>query len=60
MRRKEIMNKTVIRNFIYAFGAQLVSLAASLVITFFVPSLIGVKQFAYWQLFLTYVTYVNI
>ena len=54
------MNKTVIKNFFYAFGAQVVSLSASLLITFFAPALIGVKQFAYWQLFLTYVTYVNI
>lgn len=54
------MNKIVIKNFIYAFGAQLISLSASLAITLFVPSMIGVKQFGYWQLFLTYVTYVNI
>ncbi len=54
------MNKPIIKNFVYAFGAQVVSLAASLVITFIASALIGVKQFAYWQLFLTYVTYVNI
>ena len=54
------MNKIVIKNFFYAFGAQIISLLASLTITFFAPALIGVKQFAYWQLFLTYVTYVNI
>ena len=54
------MNKTVISNFIYAFGAQIVSLAASLAITFIASVLIGVEQFAYWQLFLTYVTYVNL
>lgn len=54
------MNRTVIKNFFYAFGAQVVSLLASLLITFFAPAFIGVKQFAYWQLFLTYVTYVNI
>ncbi|MCD8290623.1 MAG: hypothetical protein LUC91_03870 [Prevotella sp.] len=52
--------KSFIRNFIYAFGAQLVSLLASLIVTFIVPSLIGVTQFAYWQLFLTYVTYINL
>lgn len=54
------MNKEVIKNFFYAFGAQIVSLLASLVITFLSPGLIGREQFAYWQLFLTYVTYVNI
>ena len=54
------MNKVVIKNFFFAFGAQVVSLSASLLITFFAPALIGREQFAYWQLFLTYVTYVNI
>lgn len=54
------MNKEVIKNFFYAFGAQIVSLLASLLITFLAPGLIGREQFAYWQLFLTYVTYVNI
>lgn len=52
--------KNFIKNFVYAFGAQCVSMLASLTVTFIVPSLIGVKEFAYWQLFLTYVTYVNI
>lgn len=54
------MNKRVVKNFIYAFGAQAVSLASSLAITFFASALIGVKEFAYWQLFLTYVSYVSI
>ena len=54
------MIRTLIKNFIYAFGAQVVSLSASLAVTFIVPSLIGVSEFAYWQLFLTYVTYINI
>ena len=52
--------KSFVKNFIYAFGAQCVSMLASLTVTFIVPALIGVKEFAYWQLFLTYVTYVNI
>ena len=54
------MNKVVIKNFFFAFGAQVVSLSASLLITFFAPALIEREEFAYWQLFLTYVTYVNI
>ncbi len=54
------MDRTVIKNFFFAFGAQVVSLLASLLITFFTPAFIGTEQFAYWQLFLTYVTYVNI
>lgn len=54
------MNKEIIKNFFYAFGAQIVSLSASLIITFLAPDFIGREQFAYWQLFLTYVTYVNL
>lgn len=54
------MFRTFIKNSIYAFGAQIVSLLASITVTFIVPSLIGITEFAYWQLFLTYVTYVNI
>ncbi|MCD8222917.1 MAG: hypothetical protein LUD07_12205 [Clostridiales bacterium] len=54
------MNRAVVKNFFYAFGAHVVSLSASLAITFIASGLLGVKEFAYWQLFLTYVTYVNI
>lgn len=54
------MNNRVVKNFIFAFGAQVVSLASSLAVTFFASALIGVKEFAYWQLFLTYVSYVSI
>ncbi|MCR5231258.1 MAG: hypothetical protein K6B64_01255 [Acholeplasmatales bacterium] len=54
------MDKSVKKNFFFAFGAQSVSLASSLMMTFVAPSLVGVKSFAYWQLFLTYVSYVSI
>lgn len=54
------MNNNFLKNFVFAFGSQVVSLLATLVVTFISPKLIGVEDFAYWQLFLTYVTYVNI
>lgn len=54
------MLKNFFRNVSYAFVAQIVSLSATLVLTFFASSIIGVEEFAYWQLFLTYVTYVNV
>ena len=47
-------------NVFYAVGAQVVSLLASLVVSFIAPKLIDVSNYAFWQLFLFYVTYVNI
>lgn len=49
-----------VKNIIYAVGAQVVSLSASLVVSFIAPKFINVTDFAYWQLFLFYVSYVNI
>lgn len=48
------------KNLIYAFIAQIVSLTSSVVISFMVPRILGVTEFAYWQLFLFYVSYINI
>lgn len=53
------MGKSIVTNFIYAFGAQVVSLLTTLVVTLLVPKFIGVEEFGYWQLFLTYVSYVS-
>jgi O-antigen/teichoic acid export membrane protein len=44
-------------NIIYAFLAQGISLLLSLVMSFIVPKLLGVKEFGYWQLFLFYTNY---
>lgn len=49
-----------IKNLSYAFIAQSISLLSSFVIQFFCPKLLGVTEFAYWQLFLFYVSYINI
>lgn len=48
------------RNLICAFGAQMISLLSSVVVSFMVPKILGVTEFAYWQLFLFYVSYINI
>lgn len=48
------------KNLIYAFTAQIISLASSVAISFMVPKILGVTEFAYWQLFLFYVSYINI
>lgn len=53
-------NSNFFKSVIYAIGAQIVSLSASLVVSFIAPKLIDVTNYAYWQLFLFYVTYINI
>lgn len=48
-----------IKNLIYAFSAQGISLMLSLLISLVVPKLLGIKEFGYWQLFLFYINYVG-
>lgn len=50
----------LVSDILYAVGAQSVSLAASVAVSFIAPKLIGAADYAYWQLFLFYVTYVNL
>lgn len=50
----------LLSDILYAVGAQGVSLAASVAVSFIAPKLIGAADYAYWQLFLFYVTYVNL
>lgn len=54
------LKKEFNKNIIYAFGAQIISLLSSVVVSFMVPKILGVTEFAYWQLFLFYVSYINI
>lgn len=42
-----------------AFGAQGVSFLASCVTTLLVPKILGIEEFAYWQLFVFYTSYVS-
>lgn len=42
-----------------AFGAQGVSFVCSVVTTLLVPKILGVEEFAYWQLFVFYTSYVS-
>ena len=52
------MNKLV-KNFSYAFTAQGVSYHISIVTGLIVPKLLGVDEYAYWQLFVFYGGYAN-
>jgi O-antigen/teichoic acid export membrane protein len=45
-------------NLSYAFIAQGISLIMSLLISLFVPKLLNVEAFAYWQLFIFYSSYI--
>lgn len=53
------MGKSIVTSFAYAFGAQVISLMTTLMLTLLAPKFIGVEEFAYWQLFLTYASYVS-
>lgn len=57
MQEKSVRNFT--KSIIFAFVAQFVSLAASVLISLILPKLLGVEQFSYWQLFIFYSTYVG-
>lgn len=54
------INNIFFKNLFYAIGAQIISLSASIVVSFIAPKMIDVENYAYWQLFLFYVTYINI
>ncbi len=55
---QELKNKTI-KNFIYAFSAQLISILLSTSMSLIIPKILGVEDFSYWQLFLFYITYVG-
>lgn len=53
-----IFKKKFAMNLSYAFIAQGISLIMSLLISLFVPKLLGVRDFSYWQLFIFYSSYI--
>ena len=55
----KIFNK-LLKNLSYAFVAQGISLFLSIIMNFIVPKLLDVEGFAYWQLFLFYVSYAGV
>lgn len=52
--------RKLISDLFVAFGAQGVSFACSVVTTLLVPKILGVEEFAYWQLFVFYTSYVSV
>lgn len=49
--------KQLIKNIMYAFGAQALSMLLSILITIFLPKVLGVEDYSYWQLFIFYTSY---
>ncbi|WP_455056775.1 lipopolysaccharide biosynthesis protein [Jutongia sp.] len=45
------------QNIMYAFGAQGISMVLSLLMSLFLPKVLGVKEYSYWQLFVFYISY---
>lgn len=57
---KLITGKRLAKNLIYSIAAQVLSLATSFVLNFLVPKFIDEYQYAYWQVFVLYISYVGI
>lgn len=49
-----------IRHFFLVFGSQLVVFASGLVKTLFVPVLLGISDYGYWQIYVFYSVYVGV
>lgn len=53
------MKRSIKRDFIYTFSAHGMSMMLSFILALFVPKMLGVESFSYWQLFLFYSSYVG-
>lgn len=47
----------IFQNVIYAFGAQGISMFLSILMSLFLPKVLGVRDYSYWQLFVFYISY---
>jgi O-antigen/teichoic acid export membrane protein len=56
----KISGQSGLKNFIYVTGANILSLLAGVLTGLIAPKLLGVEEFAYWQIFLLYVNYVGL
>jgi len=52
--------KNGIKNLSISFIANLVTIIVSFIVTLFLPKIISVEQYGYWQVYLFYSTYVGI
>ena len=54
-----IFKTSFLKNLSVAFVANLISLLGSTIITIFLPKFIGVTQYAYYQLYIFYTSYIG-
>lgn len=54
------LRKTFLNNIYYAFGAQFVSIALSLVLVLGLPKVISIEEYGFWQLFILYNSFIGI
>jgi O-antigen/teichoic acid export membrane protein len=55
----KISSKETLRNFVYVFLSQGISLILSLIMSFVIPKLLNIEGFGYWQYFLLLCSYVG-
>lgn len=55
----KIRGKQAIKNIAYMYIAQITQLMLSIVMSIYVPMIIGLEEFSYWQLFIFYSSYVG-
>ena len=53
------LKKRTLKNLIYSFSAQCISICLSISMSLIIPKILGVEDFGYWQLFLFYINYVG-
>lgn len=51
------VKSSVFKNILYAFGAQGLSMVLSVLMALFLPKVLGVTDYSYWQLFIFYISY---
>ncbi|EPH99585.1 hypothetical protein D920_01301 [Enterococcus faecalis 13-SD-W-01] len=51
--------KSTLKNLYYTVGANFATLAISILLNLFVPRLLGVREYSYWQLYVFYSSYVG-
>lgn len=51
--------KSVLKNLYYTVAANFITLAISVILNLFVPKILGLKEYSFWQLYVFYSSYVG-
>lgn len=57
---EQISNSRILKNTFFSIGAQIISLLTSIIVNLIVPRYISELNYAYWQTYLLYASYVGI